>query len=88
MSDDHGHGRRRSDEGVINAKMIVRDIINACPQAEVVLKKHLGAAALAVPGARVESLEFLAAMNDYHESVLLAEINEVCKVAPTKVGHF
>ncbi len=88
MADDHSHKRRLSDEGVITGKMIVRDIIKACPQAEVVIKKHLGAAALAVPGSRVESLEFLVAMNDYHESIILAEINEVCKVAPTKVGHF
>ncbi|MFQ5479763.1 MAG: hypothetical protein ACE5DW_00605 [Thermodesulfobacteriota bacterium] len=87
-SDSSTHKRRHSDEGVINGKMIVRDIINTCPQAEVIIKKHLGAAALIVPGARVESLEFLLAMNDYHESTILAELNEVCKVAPTKVGHF
>ncbi len=88
MADDHSHGRRSSDAGVITGKMIVRDIINACPQAEVIIKKHLGAAALIVPGSRVESLEYLVAMNDYHESTVLAELNEVCKIAPAKVGHF
>ena len=83
----HGH-KHHEDEGVITGKVVVSDLLQACPQAEAVLIKHLGKAAIAVPGARTESIEFLCAMNDYHEYILVAELNEVCKVPPLKVGHF
>lgn len=74
--------------GVITEKMIVGDIIKACPQARQVLVKHLGEWALKVPGSWTESLDFLAAMNDYHVGLILDELNEVCKIAPQKEGHF
>ena len=63
-----------SAEGIITGKMIVR--------------KHLGEYCLALPGAQTESIEFLAAMNDYHEELLLEALNSVCKKAPAKTGHF
>ncbi len=74
--------------GPITEKMIVSDIIHTCPQAEVIITKHLGRAALFMPGSKCESLEFLAAMNDYHVNLILDELNEICLVAPAKVGHF
>lgn len=84
-----GHGHKHHHvEGVITGKVIVSDLLHACPQAEAVLIKHLGKAAISVPGARTEAIEFLCAMNDYHEDILVAELNEVCKKAPSKVGHF
>lgn len=83
----HGH-KHHEEEGVITGKVIVSDLLKACPQAEAVLIKHLGRAAIAVPGARTEAIEFLCAMNDYHEYILVAELNEVCKMSPSKVGHF
>jgi hypothetical protein len=73
---------------VITGKVIVEDLLNACPQAEHVFKKHLGENALAIPGAKTEAIEFLAAMHDYHEHILLEELNEVCTTAPRKTGHF
>jgi hypothetical protein len=81
-------GGHDDEKGVITEKMIIKDIIHACPQAETVIKKHLGAAALSVPGSWTESLEFLAAMNDYHTAIILKELNQVCKVTPSKTGHF
>ncbi len=88
MAADHRYKRRLTDQGVITEKMIVKDIIDACPAAEMVIKKHLGAAALMIPGSKVESLEFLAAMNDYHVTKILLELNEVCRSGPKKEGHF
>lgn len=82
------HNDHHEEEGVITGKMIVMDILKACPQAEAVIIKHLGPLALSMPGARTEALEFLAAMNDYHEYKLLEELNQVCKVRPRKAGHF
>ncbi len=82
MADHHG------PTGPITDKMIVGDIIHTCPEAEVIIKKHLGSAALFMPGSKAESIEFLAAMNDYHVNTILDEINEICYVAPEKVGHF
>jgi len=84
MAGNHDH----DEIGAITEKMVIRDIINACPQAEAILRKHLGAAALCIPGAWTESLEFLAAMNDYHTHIILKELNQVCKVSPSKTGHF
>lgn len=75
-------------KGAITEKMIVKDIIHACPQADKIIRKHLGSAALAMPGSLTESLEFLAAMNDYHTHVILKELNEVCQIPPSKTGHF
>lgn len=75
-------------DGIINGKMIVGDVIKANPAAEGVLKKHLGELCLSLPGARTESIEFLAAMNDYHEEPLLEDLNRVCKKTPPKTGHF
>ncbi|MBE9528875.1 MAG: hypothetical protein IME99_06520 [Proteobacteria bacterium] len=82
MAEHHG------PTGPITDKMIVGDIIHTCPQAEVIIKKHLGRAALFMPGSRAESIEFLAAMNDYHVHLILDELNEICYVAPEKIGHF
>lgn len=84
-----GHGHNHHEvEGVITGKVVVSDLLQACPQAEAVLIKHLGKKAIIVPGAKTETIEFLCAMNDYHEYILVAELNEVCKQAPSKVGHF
>lgn len=77
-----------SAEGIITGKMIVREVIEANPKALDVFRKHLGEYCLALPGAQTESIEFLAAMNDYHEEPLLEALNTVCKKAPAKVGHF
>lgn len=82
------HGGKKHEEGAVTGKMIVEDLLLACPQAEVVITKHLGPLALSVPGSRTEAIEFLCAMNDYHEEILLAELNEVCKKPPHKAGHF
>lgn len=83
-----GHGKHHHEEGLITGKMIIQDVLQVCPQAEAVFKKHLGENALSIPGAKTEAIEFLAAMNDYHEDILLAELNQVCKIAPPKAGHF
>jgi len=77
-----------SAEGIITGKMIVGEVIEANPKAADVFKKHLGRYCLSLPGARTESIEFLAAMNDYHEEPLLEALNNVCKKAPAKIGHF
>lgn len=83
----HHHHNDHSD-WVITNKMIVQDVLNACPQALAVFTKHLGPYALAVPGVKTEAIEVLAAMSDYHEEKLLEELNQVCKQKPKKTGHF
>jgi len=83
----HGH-TNHEEEGAITGKVVVNDLLQVCPQAEAILIKHLGKAAIAVPGSRTETIEFLCAMNDYHLYIILPELNEVCKVPPSKVGHF
>ena len=83
-----GHDEKHHHDRVITGKIIVKDLLNACPQAEEVIKRHLGRAALSIPGSKTESIEFLAAMYDYHEEDLLQELNQVCRTAPSKVGHF
>lgn len=80
---DHDHS-----DWVITNKMIVQDVIDACPQSLAVFVKHLGPWALAVPGVKTEAIEVLAAMSDYHENLLLEELNQVCKLKPKKTGHF
>lgn len=84
---DEKHGHHHA-EGLITGKMIIQDVLAVCPQAEAIFIKHLGPRALSVPGAKTEAIEFLAAMNDYHEHILLEELNQVCKIAPGKAGHF
>ncbi len=79
---------KKKIEGPITGKVIIEDLLEVCPEAEEVIKKHLGELALTIPGARTESIEFLAAMHDYHEEPLLEDLNKVCKKAPPKVGHF
>ncbi|MBI1913064.1 MAG: hypothetical protein HYS21_13845 [Deltaproteobacteria bacterium] len=84
-----GHSsHHHHEEGVITGKMIVEDVLHVCPQAEAVFKKHLGENVFKVPGLKTEAIEFLAAMHDYHEYILLEELNQVCKKAPHKTGHF
>lgn len=84
-----GHNDKHHHEtGVVTGKMIVQDLLNVCPQAEAVFKKHLGEKVFCVPAMKTEAIEFVAAMNDYHEYILVAELNEICKIAPEKVGHF
>jgi hypothetical protein len=73
---------------VITDKVVISDLLQACPQAEEILIKYLGRRALCMPGSKTETLEFLSAMNDIHIHALLEELNEVCKIAPTKTGHF
>lgn len=68
--------------------MIVQDLLQVCPQAEAIFKKHLGERVFCIPAMKTEAIEFVAAMNDYHEYILVAELNEICKIAPEKVGHF
>lgn len=75
-------------KGIITEKVVISDLLNACPQAEEVLRKHLGSGALCMPGAKTETIEFLAAMNDAHVYPILDELNQVCKVKPSKFGHF
>ena len=77
-----------SAEGIITGKMIVGEVIEANPKAADVFKKPLGEYCLALAGGQTESIEFLAAMNDYHEEPLLEALNSVCKKAPAKIGHF
>lgn len=84
MAEKHHH----KIEGIINGKMIVREVIEVNPKAEDVFKKHLGKSCLSLPGSKTESIEFLAAMNDYHEEPLVTDLNKVCKKAPPKTGHF
>jgi len=77
-------------EGKIKAKMIVGDIIDLCPEAEEVFKKHFGPNSLLFPGAKTESVEFLAAMNDCHEALVLKDLNDVCEYADVSLRdeHF
>ena len=77
-------------EGPIQGKMIVGDVIELCPEAEEVFKRHLGPYCLTVPGSMTESIEFLVAMHDYHESPLVEDLNKVYKDTPipSKIGHF
>ncbi|MBI5328816.1 MAG: hypothetical protein HZB80_11105 [Deltaproteobacteria bacterium] len=75
-------------EGIINGKMIVGDVIKANSSAESIFKKHLGELCLSLPGSRTETIEFLAAMNDYHEEPLVEDLNRVCEKTPPKTGHF
>jgi hypothetical protein len=77
-------------EGRIKAKMIVGDIINLCPEAEEVFKKHFGPNSLLFPGAKTESVEFLAAMNDCHQALVLKDLNDVCEYVDVslKNEHF
>lgn len=82
--DDHGH----SIDLVITEKVVIKDLLHACPQAEEVIKKYLGKSALSIPGAKTETIEFLAAMHDSHVHPIVEELNQVCKVKPPKVGHF
>lgn len=84
----HNDKHHHEEPGVVTGKMIVQDLLQACPQAEAIFKKHLGERVFCVPGMKTEAIEFVAAMNDYHESILVAELNQVCKVAPEKTGHF
>lgn len=84
----HGKHHHHEEEGVINGKMIVGDVLHVCPQAEAVFKKHLGEGVFRIPGIKTEAIEFVAAMHDYHEYKLVAELNQVCKKAPHKAGHF
>lgn len=84
----HGKHHHHEPEGVITGKMIINDVLQACPQSIEVFKKHLGPYALAIPGVKTEAIEVLTAMNDYHEHTLLAELNQVCKQMPRKTGHF
>ena len=88
MAGNHDTAHHHEVKGVINGKMIVSDVLHVCPQAREVFLKHLGTLCLSMPGSTTETIEFLAAMNDYHESILVAELNEVCKKAPSKAGHF
>lgn len=83
-----GHAHHHEEERLITGKMIIGDVLQVCPQAEEVFKKHLGAGSLAIPGARTEAIEFLCAMNDCHEEPLIKELNQVCMKAPFKTGHF
>jgi hypothetical protein len=66
-------------DGKIKGKMIVGDIIDLCPEAEAVFKKHFGPNSLLFPGAKTESVEFLAAMNDCHEAPVLKDLNDLCE---------
>jgi len=86
-----GHGKNHHDDHsdwIITNKMIVQDVLNACPQSRAVFDKHLGSYALCIPGVKTEAIEVVAAMSDYHESKLLEELNQVCKQLPKKTGHF
>lgn len=85
---DDKHHHHHGHDWIINGKMIISDVLEVCPEAEQVFVKHLGPLALTIPGARAEAIEFLTAMHDYHEDILLTELNEVCKKAPSKAGHF
>ncbi len=82
----NGHDKQK--DWVITDKVIVGDLLKICPDAEEIFKKHLGSLCLTIPGAKTESIEFLAAMHDYHAYILLEDINSVCKVLPPKIGHF
>ena len=81
-------GGHKKIDGPVNGKVIIKDLLEVCPEAEEVFKKHLGPLCLSIPGSRTESIEFLAAMYDYHEEPLLEDLNKVCKSPPPKVGHF
>ena len=86
-----GHGKNHHNDHsdwVVTNKMIVQDVLNACPQTLAVFEKHLGSHALCIPGVKTEAIEVIAAMGDYHEDILLEELNQVCKVKPKKTGHF
>ena len=87
MAGNHGN-HYDGAQGVITGKVIIKELLQACPQAADVIRKHLGPMALSIPGSETEAIEFLAAMHDYHEDKLLQEINQVCKQPPVKVGHF
>ncbi len=81
------HGEKKDQK--VTGKMIVGDLLKVCPEAREVFKKHLGPYCLSVPGSTLESIEFLAAMYDYHEEPLLEDLNRVCKdIPPLKEGHF
>ncbi|MFQ5465453.1 MAG: hypothetical protein ACE5EI_05955 [Thermodesulfobacteriota bacterium] len=82
------HGDEDTATLVITEKVVIEDLLQACPQAEAVLRKYLGSRALCVPGSKTETIEFLAAMHDTHVHPIIDELNEVCKVKPLKLGHF
>ncbi len=84
-----GHDKHTDTSNwVINEKVVINDLLHACPQAEEILIKYLGRHAMCMPGSKTETIEFLAAMNDTHVHPILEELNQVCKVAPSKFGHF
>lgn len=86
MAGNHGHDDHK--DWVVTEKVVISDLLNTCPQAEEIIRKHLGPRALCIPGAKTETIEFLSAMHDYHCHYILEEINQVCKTAPSKFGHF
>jgi len=81
-------GGHHDIEGPITEKVIILDLLKAFPDAEGVIKKHLGPRCFSIPGSKTESLEFLAAMHDYHVALILADLNKLCTNPPAKTGHF
>lgn len=81
-------GKHDTSKYLVTEKVIVQDLLNACPQAEAILKSYMGSGVLCIPGAKTESIEFLAAMHDTHVHDMLDEINQICKIPPKKAGHF
>ena len=81
-------GGHHDIEGPITEKVIILDLLNAFPDAEGIIKKHLGSRCFSIPGSKTESLEFLAAMHDYHVALILADLNKLCTNPPAKTGHF
>ncbi|HHL40412.1 MAG TPA: hypothetical protein ENJ37_07890 [Deltaproteobacteria bacterium] len=75
-------------KGPITEKVVIKDLVEVCPEAVDIIKKHLGENCLSFPGSQTETIEFLAAMNDSHPYALLDELNETCKTPPKKTGHF
>ncbi len=64
-------------EGKIKKEMIIGDVIRDYPDTLAIFKRYLGQYSLALPGSRVETIEFNCAMHDQSHIPLLTELNDI-----------
>ena len=64
-------------EGKIKKEMIIRDVIREYPETLAIFKRYFGEWSLAIPGSRVETIEFNCAMHDQSHIPLLVELNDI-----------
>ena len=64
-------------EGKIKKEMFVGDVIRDYPDTLAIFKRYFGAWSLALPGTRVETIEFNCAMHDQSHLPLLKELNDI-----------